>query len=111
MAQMTEMKVTNEKPPGTPLEVDDVKSTIGESAANGAPAAPIAEQLTDLGETVGFVRCEDPYVVAENVDVFYGDNHAIKDVTLEISNFPALPESHERFDRVRSRHRQHLAWR
>ena len=85
MAQMTEMKVTDEKPPGTPLEVDDVKSTTGESVANGAPAAPMAGQLTDLGQTVGFVRCEDPYVVAENVDVYYGDNHAIKDVTLEIS--------------------------
>jgi phosphate transport system ATP-binding protein len=85
MAQMTEMKVTDEKPPGTPLEVDDVKSTTGESVANGAPAVPMAGQLTDLGQTVGFVRCEDPYVVAENVDVYYGDNHAIKDVTLEIS--------------------------
>jgi len=35
--------------------------------------------------TVGNVRCSDPYVVAESVNVFYGDNHAIKDVTLEIS--------------------------
>jgi hypothetical protein len=50
MAQMTEMKVTDEKPPGTPLEVDDVKSTTGESVANGAPAAPMAGQLTDLGQ-------------------------------------------------------------
>jgi phosphate transport system ATP-binding protein len=43
------------------------------------------EQIIDLRATVGNVRCDDPYVVAENVDVFYGDNHAIKDVTLEIS--------------------------
>lgn len=43
------------------------------------------EQLTELGKTVGEVRCEDPYVVAENVDVYYGDNHAIQNVTLEIS--------------------------
>ena len=43
------------------------------------------ESVTQLLETVGNVRCDDPYVVAENVDVFYGDNHAIKDVTLEIS--------------------------
>lgn len=43
------------------------------------------EPVTQLGETVGNVRCDDPYVVAENVDVFYADNHAIKDVTLEIS--------------------------
>ena len=43
------------------------------------------ESVTQLGETVGNVRCDEPYVVAENVDVFYADNHAIKDVTLEIS--------------------------
>ncbi len=43
------------------------------------------ERSTEIGETVGNVRCADPFVVAENVDVFYGDNHAIRDVTLEIS--------------------------
>jgi phosphate transport system ATP-binding protein len=47
--------------------------------------APIAERFTELGDTVGHVRCENAYVVAENIDVFYGDNHAIKNVTLEIS--------------------------
>jgi phosphate transport system ATP-binding protein len=36
-------------------------------------------------ETVGNVRCDDPYVVAENIDVYYGENHAIKDVSLQIS--------------------------
>jgi phosphate transport system ATP-binding protein len=43
------------------------------------------EQITELGKTVGEVRCEDPYIVAENVDVYYADNHAIKNITLEIS--------------------------
>jgi phosphate transport system ATP-binding protein len=33
---------------------------------------------------VGDVRCDEPYVIAEHVDVHYGDNHAIRDVTLEI---------------------------
>ncbi len=37
------------------------------------------------GETVGEPRCDNPFVVTENVDVYYGDNHAIKDVTLEIA--------------------------
>jgi phosphate transport system ATP-binding protein len=36
-------------------------------------------------ETVGNVRSDDPYVVAENIDVYYGENHAIKDVSLQIS--------------------------
>lgn len=47
-------------------------------------SAPAAAAL-DLGrETAGNVRCEDPYLTAEHVDVYYGDNHAIRNVTLEI---------------------------
>jgi len=43
------------------------------------------KQQVEFGrETVGHVRCENPLMVAENVNVYYGDNHAIKDVTLEI---------------------------
>jgi phosphate transport system ATP-binding protein len=34
-------------------------------------------------ETVGDVRCADPFMIAEDVNVYYGDNHAIKNVTLE----------------------------
>jgi phosphate transport system ATP-binding protein len=43
------------------------------------------QQVVEFGrETVGHVRCENAFMVAENVNVYYGDNHAIKDVTLEI---------------------------
>ena len=42
-------------------------------------------QVVELGRrTVGSVQCENPFMVAQNVNVYYGDNHAIKDVTLEI---------------------------
>ena len=42
-------------------------------------------QEVELGrETVGSVRCDNAFMVAENVNVYYGDNHAIRDVTLEI---------------------------
>ena len=45
----------------------------------------IHRQVVELGrKTVGSVRCENPFMVAENVNVYYGDNHAIKDVSLEI---------------------------
>ena len=33
-----------------------------------------AEQLTESDQTVGNVRCENPYVVAEDVNVYYDDN-------------------------------------
>ena len=36
-------------------------------------------------QTVGDVRCADPFLIAENIDVYYGDNHAIRDITLEIA--------------------------
>jgi phosphate transport system ATP-binding protein len=43
------------------------------------------EEISEFaGDTVGQVRCEDPFMVAENVNVHYGELHAIKDVTLEI---------------------------
>lgn len=44
----------------------------------------LPEQPSDIGKTVGNVRSANPYVVAENVNVYYGDNHAIKNVSLEI---------------------------
>ena len=36
------------------------------------------------GETVGAARVDDAFIVAENINVRYGDIHALKDVTLEI---------------------------
>ena len=53
------------------------------------PGSVVLEQPQDAdetpsGETVGEVRSDDPFIQSEHVDVFYGDIHAIKDVTLEI---------------------------
>jgi phosphate transport system ATP-binding protein len=46
----------------------------------------VAEAATDiLGSAVGDPRCDNAFVVAENVNVRYGDIHAIRDVTLEIA--------------------------
>lgn len=45
---------------------------------------PTAVTVTDIEKTVGNVRCAQPFIVAEDVNVYYGDNHAIKHVTLEI---------------------------
>jgi phosphate transport system ATP-binding protein len=52
---------------------------------NGVAAKEVVERVASLGEeTVGHVRCDDPFIVTEMVNVYYGDNHAIQDVTLEI---------------------------
>ena len=51
----------------------------------GKPVGGAVEQLTEIdGGTVGEVRCENPFIVTEGVDVYYGNNHAIRNVTLEI---------------------------
>lgn len=41
-------------------------------------------QLVDIGSVTNGARCAEPFIVAENIDVYYGANHAIRDVTLEI---------------------------
>jgi phosphate transport system ATP-binding protein len=65
--------------PLTPPVKRDAPLTVGIPGARSS-------ELTELtGGTVGNVRCKDPFMVAEHVDVFYGENHAIKDVTLEIA--------------------------
>ena len=45
----------------------------------------VMDEFKELGDkTVGTFSSENPYVVANNVDVYYGENHAIKNVSLEI---------------------------
>tara|TARA_R110002096_G_scaffold130643_3_gene279890 strand:- start:16668 stop:17573 length:906 start_codon:yes stop_codon:yes gene_type:complete len=49
------------------------------------PVPEYHEQVVGLDhETVGNVRCDNPFMIAEGVNVYYGDNHAIRNVTLEI---------------------------
>ena len=84
MVGMTETKITDDAPEPQPAAAELVANSR-EEPSTGAPQSAIVDQVTDLGEeTVGNVRCENPFIVTENVDVFYGDNHAIRDVTLEI---------------------------
>ncbi len=84
MVPMTEVNVSDEQPPSR-AESDAAEAPATEQRTNGVPAAPVPGQLTELGATVGQVRCENPYIIAEDVNVHYGDNHAIQHVTLEIS--------------------------
>ena len=44
----------------------------------------LPEQPSEIGKTVGNIRSANPYIVVENVNVYYGDNHAIRNVSLEI---------------------------
>ena len=78
---MSELKSLDDGPP--------VPATHDETPAGAAPKKVSMqrrlEEMSELtGTTVGQVREKEPYVIAENVNVYYGDLHAIKDVTLEI---------------------------
>ena len=92
MTGMTETNIGDETPmPPTEASdragdrADDRAGDSSERGPVGLSAPPIVEQISELGDkTVGHVRCEDPYIVTEDVNVYYGDNHAIRDVTLEI---------------------------
>ena len=52
-----------------------------------APVTPLADEKTTKfgGATVGNFKCADPFMVAEDVNVYYGDNHAIRNVSLDIA--------------------------
>lgn len=83
MTMMNEVRNSHENEQVTLLDPDagqrDEKPATDPRLNDG-----VAERMADLsGETVGEVRCDNPFVIAENVDVFYGENHAIQNVTLE----------------------------
>jgi phosphate transport system ATP-binding protein len=48
--------------------------------------AAVTGQVSDIDSgTVGDVRCDKPFVVVDQVNVHYGDIHALRDVSLEIA--------------------------
>ena len=82
MAVMTETTTEEHIPAKTAPQTDEL-NPVAEPVA--VDVVEFEEQETEVGgKTVGEVRCENPFMVAENVNVWYGDNHAIRDVTLEI---------------------------
>jgi phosphate transport system ATP-binding protein len=84
MAGMTETKITDEEAIPEPGRTEPAGQPAPKKP-NGVTPKKVVESVADLGrETVGDVRCENPFIVTEKVNVFYGDNHAIQDVTLEI---------------------------
>ena len=75
---MTEA-TTNDPVPGSAPEQK------AEPVVKAAVRHEMPERVTELGgATVGNTTCEHPFMVAEDVNVYYGDNHAIQNVSLEI---------------------------
>ena len=84
MAGMTETKITDEEALPEPGRAKPAGHAAPKKT-NGSASREVVERVAELGEeTVGDVRCINPFIVTEDVNVFYGDNHAIQNVTLEI---------------------------
>ena len=86
---MTENQATtannNVSPISVSTDTDPADDIVEEPDAPKVSIADVPEQVSEVGgATVGNVRSTNPYIVAENVNVYYGDNHAIRDVTLEV---------------------------
>jgi phosphate transport system ATP-binding protein len=65
---------------------DESVEPVAEARRKATTRRRQLEELSELtGKTVGQVRSENPFMVAEDVNVHYGDLHAIKNVTLEIA--------------------------
>lgn len=76
MTAMTEMK--NDSQAATEI-------APGGSARSGPRAVEPVKQKSAVGrETVGNIHCSNPFMIAEDVNVYYGENHAIRNVSLEI---------------------------
>jgi phosphate transport system ATP-binding protein len=80
---------------GTAAMPDNVETQQDELAGGGAASAPAAREprrpsaadavaSAVTGKTVGSPLVDDPYFQAHDVNVFYADTHAIKDVSLDI---------------------------
>lgn len=83
MAKLTEsMRTDGMTQTGPPPD----EAAVGNSPKKSAPATSDRgrKSAASPGHTVGEVRSADPFFVTENVNVYYGENHAIKDVSLEI---------------------------
>ena len=81
MTTMTE-SITDNPPPQAPVPNDGRQR----DRAEGIVLSEYPRQETELGgKTIGKISCENPFMVVEDVNVYYGDNHAIRNVSLEIA--------------------------
>ncbi len=69
---------------------DQVGVAVMETGALEFRAAETVDERRQSRETVGTPFADDPRMTCRNVDVYYGDNHAIKNVSLDIGREQVL---------------------
>jgi phosphate transport system ATP-binding protein len=80
MPRMSEPDL-KEKQPALPADGSGRRELPRRAFRTRGPAGQLRE-LTE--QTAGDIHCQHPFVVARNVDVWYGGNHAIQNVSLDI---------------------------
>jgi phosphate transport system ATP-binding protein len=73
---------------GAPNKTEDVTETLpeAEDRPSLSPAPPPAQAVGEGGyKTIGDYTTDNAVIQARGVDVFYGDNHAIQNVNLDIA--------------------------
>jgi len=85
MPGMSEAKVTHEQAPATTgSDADRPSAPIPRRSGPQDDRRPHVRVSEFTDQTVGDIHCENPFMVARNVNVYYGENHAIRDVSLDI---------------------------
>ncbi len=82
MTAMTKTTTDNPPPPGP---VPDRRARLVRAKVTSCYRNSPGKETELGGKTIGTVTCEDPFMVAKDVNVYYGDNHAIQHVSLEIA--------------------------
>jgi phosphate transport system ATP-binding protein len=70
------------------------ESVVADAVGNGVIAAPVRPTVEadarGFSRTVGDITVPDPRMVCRDVNVFYGDKHAIKNVSMDIGKHEVL---------------------
>src|SRR4051812_25982418 len=82
---MTSTTTEEERPAASAARGFDLRTQIGR------PAMPVeAQAAATERQTVGTVTVENPIFSCRDVNVFYGDKHAIRKVTIDIGRGQVL---------------------
>ncbi len=73
------------------MDRDEVMQPSGKTDANMASAVDLSrDDNRDAYETVGDFRSPDPIITVRHCNVYYGDNHALQDINLDIGNHEVI---------------------
>lgn len=80
---------TAEPTQAKPVAKDDVDAGVN-IKPSGRRAGPMSTTVSGDRKTVGQIVTENPVFSCRNVDVYYGEKHAIKDVSIDIAREQVL---------------------